>query len=214
MSFEILSDERFALTDSLALPTFEYNSMRLIKRMAVFAEHGRIVKVFYPVFPPNANADTVLEWLKKRRCVGQAHLSNTPAKAGSILPALSILQDQLSVYRLPPDSAIPDWASRSAFLSVVKTNEETSIVCRSTDISQGVQCDSGWRCIKVAGPLDFALTGILSGILSPLAKAEISIFAVSTYDTDYVLVKEDRLQAATDVLSRAGYHFVNAEPAR
>ena len=70
---------------------------------------------------------------------------------------------------------------------------------------EGVRCEAGWRCLKVEGPLDFGLTGILAAITAPLAAAGIPVFAVCTYDTDYVMVKTDQLADAVDALRHAGH---------
>lgn len=84
---------------------------------------------------------------------------------------------------------------------MTRTPTETSIVCEAPP----VEGEPGWRALMVEGPLDFSLTGILAGIAAPLAAAGISIFAISTFDTDYVLVKEARIDEATTVLRAAGY---------
>jgi hypothetical protein len=93
------------------------------------------------------------------------------------------------------------------FWCVARTSEELSIVVEERSVPEGVRCERGWRGLKVAGPLDFGLTGILAAIAAPLAQAEISIFAVSTFDTDYVLVRQPRLEQAVAVLGAAGHTF-------
>lgn len=91
-----------------------------------------------------------------------------------------------------------------------KTDEETSLVCAAGDVPQNViRRDDGWRAFRIQGVLDFALIGILAGIASTLAENGISIFAVSTYNTDYVLVKEENYQKALDVLAGAGYKITD-----
>ncbi len=98
---------------------------------------------------------------------------------------------------------MPDWAIRSTdFLSITRTADELSIVCEEDNIPAGIKAEKGWRAIRVEGPLDLKMTGILSSILDPLAEAKISIFAVSTYETDYILVKSDRIDDARRVLER------------
>lgn len=84
----------------------------------------------------------------------------------------------------------------------------------SSYVPAGIQCQADWRCLKVAGPLDFDLTGVLSAILDPLAVAEISIFAVSTYDTDYLLVKSDNLERAICAMRAAGHQVAETESSR
>ena len=103
---------------------------------------------------------------------------------------------------------IPDWAKQGGFYSLTRTSDELSVVCSQEYVPAGVVCEKGWRCLKVEGPLDFGLIGVLSSIAGPLARAGISIFALGTYDTDYFLVKEGQYAAAIRVLSGEG-HKVN-----
>lgn len=115
---------------------------------------------------------------------------------------LSVLKPKLAICRLALDDNIPDWALvENNFFSITRTIEELSIVCNQILVPPGIKSENDWRAFKVEGPLDFALTGILSNLLQPLANAKISIFAVSTFDTDYILVKENNLDTAIKVLS-------------
>jgi hypothetical protein len=91
------------------------------------------------------------------------------------------------------------------FLSITRTRDELSIVCESSRIPAGIDAEFGWRCIKVDGPLDFSLVGVLSSLAEPLARAGIPIFAISTFDTDYVLVKTANLEGAMAALESAGH---------
>ena len=79
------------------------------------------------------------------------------------------------------------------------------MVCPEANVSSSTQVEPGWRLLQVEGMLDFGLTGILSSLAGPLAEAHVSLFAVSTYDTDYVLVKEPQLAAAVQALTAAGH---------
>ena len=116
--------------------------------------------------------------------------------------SLSVLPDQLAVCRLTADARIPEWALNPAVLtSITRTRDELSIVCPQANVPAGIQTETGWKALKVEGPLDFSLTGILASLANPLAEAKISIFAISTFDTDYVLVKEENLAAAVKILS-------------
>ncbi len=127
---------------------------------------------------------------------------------------LKILDEAFAVTRLEPSSSIPAWASKSSFFSVTKTSDELSIVCDEKDVPETEKSERGWRCLKVIGPLDFSLTGILSSLAAPLAEAKISIFAISTFDTDYLLVKSKDLDHAVAVLTQAGFlipHLHSAE---
>jgi len=120
--------------------------------------------------------------------------------------ALSVLPDTFAICRLSPDAPMPDWALTGGFFSITRTTDELSIVCPQANVPSEIQCDRDWRCFKIEGPLDLSLIGILASLTVPLARAGIGIFAVSTYDTDYVLVKEKRLEEAVLVLSQEGYH--------
>jgi uncharacterized protein len=124
---------------------------------------------------------------------------------------LSLLRERLAVCRLAPDAPLPGWAG-GEFTSITRTPQELSIVCAQARVPQNIQAERGWRALKVDGTLDFGLTGILASLASPLAAAGISIFALSTFDTDYLLIKEDRLDQAIDSLRSAGHHLNNQEP--
>ena len=119
---------------------------------------------------------------------------------------LAALPDPLAVCRLPADDAFPPWLPTHGFVSVTRTAHELSIVCAQDAVPAGVRRESGWRALAVEGPLDFGLTGVLASIATPLAGAGISIFAISTFDTDYVLVKAERVDDANEALRRAGHH--------
>ncbi len=114
------------------------------------------------------------------------------------------LEGTFAVCRLDPDSPLPGWAS-GPFVSVTRTADELSVVCLEEGVPDGVRCERGWRCLRVAGALDFALVGVLASLLGPLADAGVSAFAVSTFDTDYLLVKDGDYGRAVDALRRAGH---------
>jgi uncharacterized protein len=118
-----------------------------------------------------------------------------------------VLAQQLAVCRLTPVDEFPSWLHRNGFLAVTYTSEELSIVCDEHCVPDNVQTEKGWRILKVQGPLDFSQVGVLAAIAVPLARAGVSIFAISTFDTDYILVKEASLPLAMDVLQQDG-HFV------
>jgi uncharacterized protein len=124
---------------------------------------------------------------------------------------LKILDKEFSVFRLSPDSAIPDWAMKSSFYSITRSIDELSVVCESGLAPIDLKCEAGWRVLQVVGLLDFALTGILSSIASPLADEKISIFAISTFDTDYILVKHITLDQACAVLRSNGFQIKGAQ---
>src|SRR5208282_3928755 len=103
---------------------------------------------------------------------------------------LRLLHGELAILQLPSDATTPSWLSFRAMplVTVTHTADELSIVCPSSEVPVGMPCEAGWRAFGVEGKLDFSAVGILSAILSPLAGAGISIFAISTFDTDYILV--------------------------
>jgi hypothetical protein len=123
---------------------------------------------------------------------------------------LATLTDPLAVCRLAADDPFPAWLPASGFVSITRTADELSVVCAQDAVPAGVRCEPGWRALAVAGPLDFGLTGILASLTAPLAEAGISIFAISTFDTDYVLVKAERLDDAAEVLRRAGHDLLSS----
>lgn len=121
---------------------------------------------------------------------------------------LSILSGRYAICRLNAAASLPDWAQVGGFLSITRTTDELSIVCPESAVPDSVKSDAGWRCLKIEGLLDFSFTGVLASLLSPLAEAGISIFAVSTFDTDYLLIKAENLERAAGVLIQSG-HRVN-----
>ena len=121
---------------------------------------------------------------------------------------LSVLAQPLAMVRLEPTAPVPDWEWSGEPCSVTRTAEELSIVCSDSAVPPDTTAQRGWRALKVHGPLDFSLTGVLAALSAPLAQARISIFALSTYDTDYVLVRDDDLDRASDALAHAGHAVV------
>lgn len=120
---------------------------------------------------------------------------------------LSIIPGRYAVCRLDADAQIPPDVLQNPFFAVTRTRDELSILLPEEDAAPGWQAEKGWRIIKVLGPLDFSLTGILVSIAAPLAEAGISIFAISTFDTDYILVKETVLPQAAETLQASGFHI-------
>ena len=118
---------------------------------------------------------------------------------------LQLLPDVLAVCRLAPDTPLPEWAVQAGFVSITRTSDELSVVIPQQRVPDGVQAQRDFRALKVAGPLAFDEIGILAALAGPLASAGISIFAVSTYDTDYVLVRQTDLGKALGVLRGAGH---------
>lgn len=121
------------------------------------------------------------------------------------------LEGTWSICRLHPDAAIPAWAVGKGFLSVTRTAEELSIVCRQAMVPAGIVCERDWRILKVEGQLDFALVGILASISTILADHGVSLFAVSTFNTDYILVKGADLDRAVQALEEAGIDVLSED---
>ena len=113
-----------------------------------------------------------------------------------------------AVCRLAPDAPLPTFASTALFTSITRTAEELSIVCPAGHAPQNAKCESPWTCFKLEGPFPFTLTGVLASFLDPLAERGIPIFAISTFDTDYVLVKEEHTASAFEILQAAGHDLV------
>ena len=119
--------------------------------------------------------------------------------------ALLVLDETFAVSRLSGDAPVPTWANAGSFFSVTRTAEELSIVCRQDVVPESVPCERGWRCLRVVGTIPFSAVGVLASLATPLAEAGVSAFAISTFDTDYLLVKENDLAAAADALQRQGH---------
>ena len=115
-----------------------------------------------------------------------------------------ILRETFVICRLDKDAPIPDWVFQGNLYSVTRTKDELSIVCPLINVPKGIVCNQGWSCLKVKGPLDLSLTGIISSIASTLERENISLFSISTYDTDYVMVKEKNLEQAIFALTKTG----------
>jgi len=125
----------------------------------------------------------------------------------SINLILSVLSETFTIHKLSPDASIPEGTLKNNFYSVSKTENELSLVCSEVIEVQSLQSSKGWKCIKVKGPLDLNLTGILAGISDILTRGNISIFAISTFDTDYILVRSQDLPSARKKLKKGGYKF-------
>jgi hypothetical protein len=121
---------------------------------------------------------------------------------------LDVLSGEFAIVRLDPNVNIPAWAQPeqpTEFLSITRTRDELSIVCESSQVPVELAAERGWRCLKVAGPLDFSLVGVLASLAEPLARAGIPIFSISTFDTDYLLVNAAKLEAAIAALESMGH---------
>jgi hypothetical protein len=118
---------------------------------------------------------------------------------------LILVDGTFAVCRLEPAAPIPSWATAGDFFSITRTAEELSVVCREEAVPEGIPVERGWRCLRVAGTLPFSVVGVVASLTAPLAEAGISIFTISTFDTDYLLVKEKDLAAAVEALCGQGH---------
>ena len=121
---------------------------------------------------------------------------------------LFLLTEYMSVCRLDPTTKVPDWAISGGFFSVTHTDDELSVVCPDELVPEDVRSEGGWRALKLEGPFEFSEVGVLASVAAPLAEAEVGIFAVSTFDTDYVLVQEEQLRSAVAALRGRGHEVL------
>ena len=124
-----------------------------------------------------------------------------------ILFSLSVLPGTLAVCRLEADAPVPSGITELPFVSITRTQDELSLVVPEDHIPPGCRVEKGWRVLKLQGPIDFNLTGVLASLSGTLARARLSIFAISTYDTDYILVKESDLPNAVAALRKEGHRI-------
>ena len=117
---------------------------------------------------------------------------------------LEIMPGLLAVCRLPPTQAVPEWVLRLPFWSITRTEDELSIVLPEALAAPAWRQETGFRALKVRGPLDFALVGVMARLTRPLAEASVSIIAISTFDTDYVLVRDSDLARSVEALQKSG----------
>jgi hypothetical protein len=120
-------------------------------------------------------------------------------------PSLILLPQTFAVCRLGPEASLPAWATEGDFFSVTRTADELSVVCCQNSAPEGIHCERDWRCLRIAGTIPFSVVGVVAGLTTALAAAGISVFVVSTFDTDYVLVKERDWAAALEALGGRGY---------
>jgi uncharacterized protein len=121
------------------------------------------------------------------------------------LLTLTVLPERYAIARLAPDADVPAWSAGGRFTSISRTHDELSIVCDESSVPDGVTSEPGWRVLKCEGPLDYSLPGIVASIAEPLADAGVPIFPIATYDTDYLLIKDNHLETATQALVTYGH---------
>lgn len=120
---------------------------------------------------------------------------------------LHLLEGQFAVCRLPATAHVEQPKSPTAFFSITRTRDELSVVCEESLAPAGSTIESGWRCISVVGRIPFETIGVLASLTRPLADAGISVFAISTFDTDYLMWKDENTVAAREALLLAGFEF-------
>ena len=125
-----------------------------------------------------------------------------------------ILEERLAVCRLEPAARIPTWALEGKFFCVVRTADELSVVCSESVVPKATIAEHGWLALKLERPFPFSLSGVLAAFARPLARARIGIFAISTFDTDYILIKKDDCDAALVALETAGHENIGKNPSK
>jgi uncharacterized protein len=116
-----------------------------------------------------------------------------------------------AIVRLAPDGSVPEWATTGEFTSITRTSGELSIVCPTENLPNDVSSPHRWICLKLEGPFPFSQTGVLLSFIEPLSSNGIPIFAISTYDTDYVLIQEEFAGMALEMLQAAGHELAAPE---
>ena len=117
---------------------------------------------------------------------------------------LEVLPGTFAICQLDAKAEVPAWATGEV-VSITRTPDELSIVCSQDNVRENKQCELGWRCLRVVGTLDFSIVGVIASLTGTLAAAGISVFVVSSYNTDYLLVKDADLGAAVESLRSAGH---------
>ncbi|MEJ2223384.1 MAG: ACT domain-containing protein [Desulfobacterales bacterium] len=136
---------------------------------------------------------------------------NTYLTMGFKKLSLRILPGRMAVSRFEPTAPLPDWMGEVGFFSLTRTDAELTIVCPEAHLAPGAISETGWRCFKVQGLLDFSEIGIIFSVTRPLAENGVSVFVISTFDTDYFMVKEKDLAKAIDALTAAGHQVLHQD---
>jgi len=118
------------------------------------------------------------------------------------------LRGPYTICKLDAAAAIPDWAATGAFSSITRTSDELSIVCEEANIPPDTRVERGFSCLRLEGPFDFQAVGVLKSFLDPLAQSGVPIFALSTYDTDWILIQDKHWENALSVLIDAGHEMI------
>lgn len=118
---------------------------------------------------------------------------------------LNFYDERYAICRLSSTAVFPSWTG-GKFISITRTEEELSVVCEQDSVPSDIKCERDWHLLQVEGPMDLSIVGVLASLTKPLAEAGINLFAISTFDTDYLLVKAERLEAAKVALEKAGHN--------
>jgi uncharacterized protein len=118
---------------------------------------------------------------------------------------LSLLPEKFTICRLAPDAFVPEWATRGQFFSITRTSDELSVIAETAVVPERLRTEVRWRVMRVHGPFDFSEVGVLASLVQPLAAAGVSVFTVSTFDTDYLLVQCSQLRDAVAALRDAAH---------
>ena len=124
---------------------------------------------------------------------------------------LTLLGGTYAIHRLPAHAAVPEAVLASSFFAIMRTDEELSLVAPETVELQAERTEADWACFKVEAVLDLSLVGILAELANVLASVQVAIFALSSFNTDYLLVKREKTRIAADALATAGYRIIQAE---
>ena len=116
-----------------------------------------------------------------------------------------LMDGPYAIVRLAADASVPSWGTRGEFTSITRTKDELSVVCSAENVHTDVPSPHRWVCLKLEGPFPFSMTGVLLSFIEPLSSKGVPIFAISTFDTDYVLIQEEWAGAALDALQQAGH---------
>jgi hypothetical protein len=121
---------------------------------------------------------------------------------------LSLLPETFTICHLASDAAVPGWATRGQFFSITRTSDELSVITETAFVPEELRTSVSWRVLKVHGPFDLSEVGVLAALVTPLSAAAVSVFTISTFDTDYLLVQGIQLSEAVAGLRSAGHTFL------
>ena len=124
---------------------------------------------------------------------------------------LYLLPGRMAICRLDREEESPPWVGSGVLSSVTRTQAEMTVICQEESVPAGITCNRNWRCLRIEGALDFSETGILSSLTASLAAEDIPVYALSTYSTDLILIKEEDLSRAVLALSGAGHRVFSEE---